>query len=150
MRRPLVLSAGLLLAACHSAAPPAASIDVRDAWARETAPGQTSAAAYLTIVNSGSDGDKLLSVTSPGAQMAMLHGSSNTGGVMAMRMMNNLAIPGTQTVTLAPLGTHIMLTGLTGPLHAGDRIPLTLHFAHAGARQVDAAVLAAGSSGPAR
>lgn len=145
-----MLSGAALLAACQSAAPPAASIDVRDAWARETAPGQTSGAAYLTIINSGSNGDKLLSVTGPGARMAMLHGSSNTGGVMAMRMMSDLPIPGTQTVRLAPLGTHIMLTGLTGPLHAGDRIPLTLHFAHAGTRQVDAAVLAAGSSGPAR
>lgn len=150
MRQRVVLAGALLLAACKPATPPVASIDVRDAWARETPPGQSSGAVYLTIVNSGSNGDKLVSVSTPRARMAMLHGSSNAGGVVAMRMMDDLPIPGTQTVTLAPLGTHIMLTGLAGPLHAGDRIPLTMRFAHAGARQVDAAVLPAGSSGPAR
>ena len=149
MRR-LALALTLILAACKPTAPPAGSIEVRDAWARETAPGQASGAVYLTIVNSGSTGDKLLSVTTPKAQMAMLHGSNSTGGVMAMRMMRDLAIPGAQVVTLAPLGTHIMLTGLAAPLRPGDHLPLTLRFAHAGARQVDAVVLPAGSSGPTR
>lgn len=149
MRR-LSLIGALLLAACKPAAPTAPAIEIRDAWARETAPGQTSGAAYFTIINSGSEGDKLVSVTTPAASMAMLHGSSNSNGVMAMRMMADLPVPGSATVTLAPLGTHVMLTGLGAPLHAGDRVPLTLHFARAGDRQVDAAVLPASASGPAR
>ena len=149
MRR-LSLIGALLLAACKPAAPTAPAITVLDAWARETAPGQTSGAAYFTIVNMGSEGDKLVSVTTPAASMAMIHGSSNSNGVMAMRMMADLPVPGSATVTLAPLGTHLMLTGLSAPLHAGDRVPLTLRFARAGARQVDAAVLPASTSGPAR
>ena len=149
MRR-LSLIGALLLAACKSATPTAPAIEIRDAWARETAPGQTNGAAYFTIVNMGSEGDKLVSVTTPAASMAMIHGSSNSNGVMAMRMMADLPVPGSATVTLAPLGTHLMLTGLSAPLHAGDRVPLTLRFARAGARQVDAAVLPASASGPAR
>ena len=149
MRR-LFLIAALLLAACKPAAPTASAIAVRDAWARETAPGQTSGAAYFTIVNMGSEGDTLVSVTTPAASMAMVHGSSNSNGVMAMRMMADLPVPGSATVSLAPLGTHVMLTGLSAPLHAGDRLPLTLRFARAGDRQVDAAVLPASASGPAR
>ena len=149
MRR-LSLIGALLLVACKPATPTAPAIEIRDAWARETAPGQTNGAAYFTIVNMGSEGDRLVSVTTPAASMAMLHGSSNSNGVMAMRMMADLPVPGSATVTLAPLGTHLMLTGLSAPLHAGDRVPLTLRFARAGARQVDAAVLPASASGPAR
>ena len=149
MRR-LSLIGALLLVACKPATPTAPAIEIRDAWARETAPGQTNGAAYFTIVNMGSEGDRLVSVTTPAASMAMLHGSSNSNGVMAMRMMADLPVPGSATVTLAPLGTHVMLTGLSAPLHAGDRVPLTLRFARAGARQVDAAVLPASASGPAR
>jgi copper(I)-binding protein len=149
MRR-LSLIGASLLAACRPAAPTAPAIEIRDAWARETAPGQTSGVAYFTIVNSGSGGDKLVSVTTPAASMAMLHGSANANGVVSMRMMANLPVPGSATVTLAPLGTHVMLTGLSAPLHAGDRVPLTLRFARAGDRQVDAAVLPASASGPAR
>lgn len=149
MRR-LSLIGALLLVACKPATPTAPAIEIRDAWARETAPGQTNGAAYFTIVNMGSEGDRLVSVTTPAASMAMLHGSSDSNGVMAMRMMADLPVPGSATVTLAPLGTHLMLTGLSAPLHAGDRVPLTLRFARAGARQVDAAVLPASASGPAR
>lgn len=149
MRR-LSLIGALLLAACKPAAPTVPAIEIRDAWARETAPGQTSGAAYFTIVNSGSEGDRLVSVTTPAASMAMLHGSRNSNGVMAMRMMADLPVPATATVTLAPLGTHVMLTGLSAPLHAGNSLPLTLRFARAGARQVGAAVLPATASGPAR
>ena len=149
MRR-LSLIGALLLVACKPATPTAPAIEIRDAWARETAPGQTNGAAYFTIVNMGSEGDRLVSVTTPAASMAMLHGSSNSNGVMAMRMMADLPVPGSATVTLAPLGTHVMLTGLSAPLHAGDRVPLSLRFARAGARQVDAAVLPASASGPAR
>ena len=149
MRR-LSLIGALLLAACKPATPTAPAIEIRDAWARETAPGQTNGAAYFTIVNMGSEGDRLVSVTTPAASMAMIHGSSNSNGVMAMRMMADLPVPGSATVTLAPLGTHLMLTGLSAALHAGDRVPLTLRFARAGARQVDAAVLPASASGPAR
>jgi len=140
----------LLLAACHPATPTAPAIDVRDAWARETAPGQASGAAYLTIVNSGSEGDRLVGVSTPRATGAMLHGSSHSGGVMTMRMMDAVPIAGGATVTLAPMVTHIMLTGVATPLKVGERVPLTLRFARAGERQVDAAVLAAGSNGPAR
>lgn len=140
----LTALAALLLASCHSAAP---TIKVRDAWARETAPGQSSGAAYVTIANPGSRDDRLIGITTPSAANAMLHSSRDSGGVMAMRMAVDVTIPGGATVSLAPLGTHIMLTGLVAPLKVGERIPLTLRFAHAGERHADALVVAAGSNG---
>ncbi|MEO6248407.1 MAG: copper chaperone PCu(A)C [Sphingomicrobium sp.] len=145
----LTTVAVVLLAACRPAVPTAPSIELRDAWARETAPGQTSGAAYLTIVNTGREDDRLIGVTAPKATGAMLHSASERGGVASMRMASEVAIPAETTVTLAPLGTHIMLTGLAAPLKPGERVALTLRFARAGPRLIEAAVLPAGSNGPA-
>lgn len=147
-RRALFGLVFLLVASCKPASPPAAAISVTNAWARETAPGQTGGAVYLTIANTSAGDDRLLSVTSPRAANAMLHASSSEGGMIGMRMMRALDIRAGQTVTLAPLGSHIMLTGVATPLKPGERVPLMLRFAHAGARQVDAAVLPAGATGP--
>jgi len=41
---------------------------------------------------------------------------------------DGLPLPAGESVSLAPGGTHLMLMGLTGPLSAGDQVPLTLSF----------------------
>lgn len=145
--RPVTAVMSLLIAGCHQLPPRASAIEVRDGWIRATAPGQVSGAAYATIINSGTQDDRLIGVSSPRATAAMLHGSSNAGGVMAMRMTGAVRVAPGATVTLAPLGTHIMLTGLTGPLKAGERLPLTLRFARAGERRIEAAVVPATAAG---
>ena len=136
-----------MLAACHGANSKP-DLDIRQAWARETAPGQSGGAVYLTIENRGGGGDRLVSVSTPRASMAMLHGSSSSGGIMAMRMVTGIDLPAGATVSLAPLGSHVMLDGVARPLRAGEMIPLTLSFAKSGQRAVTAKVLAAGSAGP--
>ena len=128
-------SAALLLAACSARETP--DIIVENGWARATVAGQDSAAAYLTIVNRGGADDRLVSVSVPRANMAMLHGTSMDGGVMRMRAMSDgLTVPARATVELAPNGTHIMLNGLTAPLRAGERLPAKLNFAEAGTKDV--------------
>lgn len=124
-------------------APSASRVDVSDAWARATAPGQSSAAVYATIANGGS-ADQLVEVSSKGA-MAMLHRSDNENGVARMRMLSQVAIPAGERVTLAPAATHIMLTGLSAPLAAGASFPLTMRFAQAGPRTVSVTVVAPGA-----
>jgi len=125
-----------------SCAPGAPDIEISDAWARATAPGQSSGAAYATIVNRGA-ADRLLGVASK-AGSAMLHRSENDGGVARMRMLSELPIPAGSSVALAPGGTHVMLTGLAAPLAIGADFPLTFRFAGAGPRTVKVAVVAAG------
>ena len=124
-------------------APTAPEIEVSDAWARATAPGQSSGAIYATIANGGS-ADRLIGVSSA-AGMAMLHNSDHAGGVARMRMLPEMPVPATARVKLAPGGTHVMLTGLGAPLAVGANIPLTLRFARAGSRTVQVAVVAAGA-----
>ena len=142
--------AAIALASCSSGSGAPANIQVTDAWARATVAGQTSAAAYLTIANTGGTDDRLVSVSSPIATGATLHSSSGEGGVMRMRMLSDgLAVPAGATVKLQPSGNHAMLTGLSASLAKGSRFPLNLRFERSGERQVSVQVLDPSTAGAA-
>jgi copper(I)-binding protein len=132
--------AALLLASCHaSSAPPA--LTVRDAWARATLPGQSSTAAYFTLVNAGGP-DRLVSVSSSEGD-ATLHSTAMANGVMRMRPLDGIDVPEGGTVELKPGGTHVMIMGLRQPLAAGGTLALSLRFAKSGELKIDAAVRSA-------
>jgi len=135
-----VLTLVVALAGCNGTSP---KIEVSDAWARATAPGQSSGAVYATILNDGG-GDELISV-STGAGSAMLHSNDSIDGVARMRMMAKLPIPARSRVELAPGAAHVMLGGLKAPLVAGAKFPVTFQFAKAGPRTVEVGVVAAGA-----
>lgn len=84
-----------------------------------------SAAAYLTIYNSGSAPDTLQSVSADVARAAELD-----------------HYVASATVRLHPGGYHIMLMQ-PKPLQPGDRVRLTLAFAHAGTVRITEPVVAA-------
>ena len=133
-----------LIAACAPSTKDEA-IEIRDAWARATAPGQPTGAIYATLVNHGAANEALLGAATPAAAMAVLHTSRATGGVARMRIVDRLPIPAGATIALAPGGTHIMLSGLAGPLVAGQQTTIALRFAKAGAKQVAVAIVAPGA-----
>jgi copper(I)-binding protein len=121
-------------------------LEIKTPWARATPGHAENGATYLTIVSPSAD--RLTAASSPVAKKAALHTMSMEGGVMRMRLLAAIAIPAGQTVTLSPGGMHIMLLGLTQPLHQGQSFPLTLPFDHAGPRQVTVAIEKAGAMGP--
>ena len=126
----LLVLAGALVACTSNDVPP--DIAVADAWARPTVAGQTSAAAYATIVNQGGT-DRLLAASSPVAGGATLHMTEVTNGVARMRhQADGIAVAAGETVKLAPGGTHIMLTALKGPLQTGASFELRLRFERSG------------------
>lgn len=109
-------------------------LHISKAHARATAPGQSSAAVYLTIANTGATADQLIKVTSPVAASSDLHIMSMQGSVMKMREVNSLAVAPASTVAMAAGdGVHIMLNNLRQPLIAGQKIPLILTFKKTGA-----------------
>jgi copper(I)-binding protein len=65
-----------------------------------------------------------------------------------MRMLDKLTIPAGGKLEMKPGGTHLMLMGLTGPLKAGESLPLTLTFEKAGAATVPVEVVPMGASMP--
>jgi periplasmic copper chaperone A len=100
----------------------------------------TSGVVYMTLMNHGAVPDKLLSISTPAADMAMLHESVEEGGVSKMKDMSALEIPAGGSIEMKPGGLHIMLMGLGAPLKKGNSLKLTLTFEHAGNVDVDAKV----------
>ncbi len=110
-------------------------------FARVTVPGQQSGAAYMTIENTGKDADSLVGVASPMAKSAELHSMTMDGNVMKMREVRGIEIKPAAKVSLKPGDAfHIMLIGLSRPLKAGDKFPLTLTFEQAGKVEVSVVV----------
>lgn len=107
------------------------------------------AAIYLDIENLQPDADTLISARSVLAQKVIIHQSAESAdGVMRMAE-TTLPIPAAGRVSLRPGHDHIMLMGLTQPLTAGDSIPLTLTFEHAGDVTLDVPVTRAPPAAPA-
>ena len=138
-----ILLAALLLASCSKSGTP--DIQISDAWARETVTGQTATAAYMTIDNRGPGDDRLIGVEAAASAKAMLHASESSGGISRMREMGaGLVLPAGTAAQLKPAGTHVMITGLSGPLREGDVMKLRLRFEKSGTRAVDVHVGAEG------
>ncbi len=140
----LAALAGALLLAPRAA--PAHAYDVGDLhiehpWARTPPSGAPTAEAFLTVTNHGRTPDRLIGGVSPAVKAIEAHSMSMAGGVMRMRYLpDGFVIAPGATLTLAPGGDHLMLVGPRRALKAGERLPATLRFAHAGAVQVDFAV----------
>ena len=97
-------------------------------------------AVYVTLSNSGSQADALVSASSDAAQTVELHEVKNEGGVMKMRPVSAIPVPAGGKAELKPGGYHIMLMGLKHDLKPGEKVPVTLKFEHGGEVRVEAAV----------
>ena len=105
------------------------SLAVEDAWTRATADGAKVGAGYLTIRNTGSAADTLVSVATSVAGRGEIHDMTMTDGVMRMRRLaEGIEIPAGGSVSLKPGGMHLMLMDLKGPLAEGGRVTVTLTF----------------------
>lgn len=100
-----------------------AEVTASNAWIRAMAPGQKSAAAYVTLKSS--DDAKVVGVSSP-AGKAQLHTSMIMSGVAHMHGLDALALPAGKAVELKPGGEHVMLMEVARPLRAGDSVPLAV------------------------
>lgn len=143
-RRALAALAMLGLAGTTAAADAPA---IEGAWARATPPGATAGAVYLTL-HGGTTADRLTGASTPRASMTHLHSVADAAGLMKMRAVDGIDVPAGATVRLTPNGLHLMLMDLGKPLVAGERFPLTLHFAKAGDRTTDVEVRPATATGP--
>jgi copper(I)-binding protein len=112
-------------------------LQISGAFARATLPNAPVGAGYVTIVNTGTSDDRLVSASSPIAGVTQLHEMKMVNDIMQMNELpNGIVIPAGQTVTLEPGGLHIMLMNLNGPLKEGETFALTLTFEKAGTVEV--------------
>lgn len=129
----LALAAGILLA------PPAFAQDsyklgaltIEKPFARPSM--ARNGAAYVTIVNSANQPDRLIRVLSSRSGKVEMHTMSMDGDIMRMREVPGIDVPGNGRVEMKPGdGLHIMLMGLNGPLNDGESFPMTLQFERSG------------------
>jgi copper(I)-binding protein len=102
-------------------------------WARASAGHGNAGAAFMTIVNSADEEDRLTSASTSVAKKTEIHETTSENGVMKMRMVNGgLTIPAGGEVELKPMGLHVMMMGVTEKLVEGKTLMLTLTFEKAG------------------
>lgn len=118
-------------------------------WTRATPKGAEVAGGYLSITNTGTQADRLLSISAGIASRLEFHEMATVDGVMQMRQLENgLEILPGQTIELKPGGVHIMMMGLTAQIKAGDHIKGTLVFEKAGSIEVEFVAGGIGSGAP--
>jgi len=109
-------------------------IMVNDAYARSSTKMSSSGAAFMMLMNKGTEDDRLIDARSDVAKKVELHTHiENADGVMQMvHVEEGFAIPAGQGHTLKRGGDHVMFMGLNEALEQGDMISLTLTFEKAG------------------
>jgi copper(I)-binding protein len=123
----LVLFIAVMAGACSGrrAQPP---LEVRDAWARPADSAATTG-AYFVLLNHDSVVATLSAESSPSAESASLHETMDMGGTMHMMALESpIAIAPGDSLVLRPGARHLMVSGLTRRLVAGDTLPLVLTF----------------------
>ena len=134
----------LLFVATAASADPGPAVEAP--WARATAPTASTGAAYL-VVRGGDADDRLLSAATAVAERVELHTHAMADGMMQMRKLPDVAVPGGATVEFKPGGLHVMLFGLKAPLAAGSSFDLQLRFASGATRTVAVSVRGVGATG---
>jgi copper(I)-binding protein len=104
---------------------------------RETPPGTSVGAGYLTITNKGKEPDKLVTLSSKFSDNVQIHEMKMKNNIMSMKQIKaGLIIPAGETVTLQPGGTHLMFMNLQHQLIEGKVMSVTLNFEKAGTIEV--------------
>jgi hypothetical protein len=141
-----LLAGAMLLAGCHR--PPAdGTVSVRDVWVRLPAARSRPGSAYFRM-EAGSEGTRLLGVSSPAVRWIELHETTMSGSTAKMKQRKEVEFPSRGELVFEPGGRHAMLFGLNRQVKAGDKIPLTFSFNVAPPITVEADVRGPADEGP--
>ena len=140
------LAATMALAGCNRP-PPDGTVRVSAAWVRLPAANNRPGAAYFRM-EAGSEGTRLVGVSSPAARWIELHETQMSGTAAKMKRRKEIEFPSRGELVFEPGGRHAMLFGLSPKAKAGDRIPLTFSFNVAPPVTVEAEVRGPAEEGP--
>ena len=111
----------------------AGDLEITRLYTRATLPNQPAGGGFLTVTNSGAEGDRLIAAASDISGRVEIHEMTMDGDVMRMReLADGLPIPAGETVELKPGGYHIMFMDLDRPFVEGEAIDVLLTFEKAG------------------
>lgn len=137
--------AALLLAAPsfaqEAAVTTVGAIQISAPFTRASLPKAPTGGGFMSITNTGTEDDRLISAASAAAARVEFHEMAMEGDVMKMRPMSDgIVIPAGETVSLEPGGVHVMFMGLSAPFIEGETVTVTLTFEKAGSVDVELAV----------
>ncbi|MEQ1589419.1 MAG: copper chaperone PCu(A)C [Gallionella sp.] len=112
----------------------ATNVQVDNAWAKATLPGQSTGLVNLTLTSKPTA--TLIGATSPACKSVELHSMTHDNGMMKMREVKAIKLPAGEPIDLEKAGFHLMLIGLKSALKEGENVPLTLHIKQANQRVV--------------
>ncbi len=110
------------------------AVAIMNAWVRQAHPEAEVNAAYMTLINVGSEDVTLVELESPSFDTVEMHEMAMAGGMMKMSHLPKLVIAAGGQARFEPGGKHLMLKGPIRHLIAGQTVDLTLLFA-SGQRQ---------------
>lgn len=130
----LLLSAGFASAHEFKAGP----LKIGHPWSRATPAGAKVGGGYLSIENTGTAADRLVSVSVPFAARSEIHEMAVKDGIMTMRPLDQgVELPVGKKVEFKPGGYHIMFMDLKQQLKQGEMMKGTLTFEKAGTVDVE-------------
>lgn len=103
-------------------------------------------AVYFDIANNGAADTAIAAASVEGSDHAMLHTTTETGGMMSMSEMTSVPLPKGATVSFAPGGNHVMAMGLADTFKAGESVDVTLTFENGDKASFAAVVRAPGDA----
>ncbi|TAZ47090.1 copper chaperone PCu(A)C (plasmid) [Rhizobium leguminosarum] len=114
------------------------TLKISEPYVRAMVPGAPVGGGYMTITNTGTTDDRLVTAGSPRAGTAQIHEMKMDNDVMVMReLANGLTIPAGKTVELKPGGYHVMFMKVAEPFKQGQVVKSTLTFEKAGTVAID-------------
>jgi periplasmic copper chaperone A len=114
------------------------SLEIEHPYARATPPNAPVSGGYMTIRNTGTEADRLISGEASFAERVEVHEMTMDGEVMKMRqLVDGLEIPAGGEVVLQPGGYHIMFIGIDSQFKEGEVRKAKLTFEKAGTIELD-------------
>jgi len=104
------------------------SITIVDPYIRAMPPGQKVTAMFMSMDNSSSSLQDLVSVDTTASEHAELHEHKMIDGMMKMGQVEKISIDANGSAALKPGGYHIMLIGLKKDLQPGEMVDIKLTF----------------------
>jgi copper(I)-binding protein len=125
-------------------------LEIDNPWSRAIPKGASVAAGYMTIKNTGTEPDRLLSASTPVADKIEIHEMTMDHDVMKMRpIRGGLEIAPGATVELKPNSSHLMIMNVRKPIEKGKPFAASLTFEKAGTVNVEFTVEDIGAQSPA-
>jgi copper(I)-binding protein len=137
----------LLVNVAHAKDYKAGEIEIDSPWSRAIPKGASVAAGYLTVKNTGTAADRLVSVSTPVGGKVEIHQMTTENGVMKMRpVAGGVEIAPGATVEFKPNSLHLMIMNVKQPIEKGKPFAATLTFEKAGTVNVEFAVEGIGAT----